>query len=155
MTDLEKMAREGYADLCSRWRAAIDKQENPEGHSLRALEDLARRAHAEGRREGLKEALAVVETRWKSKGGVKRRSLLLVEWIDSHSGRGWRPLDEIAEDCKPLYCRSVGWLVSNRNGMTMLAPHISGERNETIHVCGTGDIAIPNKMIQKVTVLRR
>ena len=106
MTDLEKMAREGYADLCSRWRAAIDKQENPEGHSLRALEDLARRAHAEGRREGLKEALAVVETRWKSKGGWHKSAHLIMDEIrsllDAGGGGGGEVSHKIGLDAPGL-----------------------------------------------------
>lgn len=83
-----------------------------------------------------------------------RRKLVLVEWADSHSGEGWRPLDEIAGAAEPIYCRSVGWLVSRRNGTTVLASSISGEGNRNVRLFGRGDIAIPNKAILKLTRLR-
>ena len=53
--------------------------------------------------------------------------LVLIEWIDSHSGNGWQPLDQLAEAAERVHCRSVGWLVSEGNGMTVLVSHISGE----------------------------
>src|SRR3990167_1987320 len=46
--------------------------------------------------------MATTTTRSK-RGG--HRLLVLVEWVDSHSGKGWRPLDEIAEGAGPVYCR--------------------------------------------------
>jgi hypothetical protein len=85
---------------------------------------------------------------------VSRRKLFLIEWVDSHSGDGWRPLDEIAGAAEPVYCRSVGWLVSRRNGTTVLVSHVSGEANGNIRLFGKGDIAIPNRAIRKMTCLR-
>lgn len=82
------------------------------------------------------------------------RKLVLIEWVDSHSGNGWQPLNEIADAAEPVYCRSVGWLVSERNGMTVLVSHISGERNGNVRLYGKGDIAIPKKAITRTTVLR-
>ena len=94
----------------------------------------------------------------KSRGMVRRaagrRKLVLVEWIDSHSGDGWQPLDEIAGAAEPVYCRSVGWLVSRRNGTTVIVSSISGEGNRNIRLFGRGDIAIPSKAILKLTCLR-
>jgi hypothetical protein len=85
-----------------------------------------------------------------------RRKLVLVDWLDSHSqaGGGWHPLDEVTENAKPVYCRSVGWLVSEDNGMKVLVPHMSGERNENVEVYGKGEIAIPKQAIIKLSVLR-
>ena len=57
---------------------------------------------------------------------MKQRKLVLVEWTDSHSGNGWQPLDEIANAAEPVYCRSVGWLVSRRNGTTGIRSYIPG-----------------------------
>lgn len=84
---------------------------------------------------------------------VQKRQLVLVEWIDSHSGRGWRDLDTIAEDTKPLSCRSVGWIAKRTKEMTMLVASLSGE-GQGIVICGTCDIAIPNAAIVKITRLR-
>jgi hypothetical protein len=91
----------------------------------------------------------------RSKAGREdARRLVLVEWVDSHSGTGWQPLDEIADAANPVFCRSVGWIVSESNGMKVLVPHISGERNENLRLFGNGDIAIPDKAIVKVTRLK-
>lgn len=80
--------------------------------------------------------------------------LVLIEWIDSHSGRGWQSLDEIKQCARLLYCRSVGWLVSENKDCKVLAPHISGEKNGDIELHGCGDLTIPKKSILKTTVLR-
>jgi len=74
--------------------------------------------------------------------------------MDSHSGNGWQPLDAIAKAAVPVYCRSVGWLVSEENGTKVLVSSISGERNGNLHLFGSGDIAIPNKAIIKLTILK-
>jgi hypothetical protein len=83
-----------------------------------------------------------------------RRKLLLIEWIDAHSGKGWQPLDEIAKAAEPVHCRSVGWLVSEGNGTTVLVSHISGEKNGNLRVFGTGDMAIPTKAIVRRSEIR-
>lgn len=83
-----------------------------------------------------------------------KRKLVLVEWVDSHSGDRWQDLDKIEEDTGPLYCRSVGWLVARRNGTTVLVPHISGEKNGNIRLCGTGEMSIPDRAITKIRRLR-
>lgn len=83
-----------------------------------------------------------------------KRKLVLIEWKDSHSGNGWRLLDEIEASAEPAYCRSVGWLIADRNGMKVLVASISGERNQNVRLFGNDDIAIPNSAIIKMTVLR-
>jgi hypothetical protein len=90
----------------------------------------------------------------KRRAAKQCRKLVLIEWIDSHSGSGWRPLDEIADAAEPVYCRSVGWLVSDDNGTKVLVANLSGERNGNLRVFGNGDIAIPNRSIVKLSVLR-
>ncbi|OGX41506.1 MAG: hypothetical protein A3C53_05065 [Omnitrophica WOR_2 bacterium RIFCSPHIGHO2_02_FULL_68_15] len=55
--------------------------------------------------------------------------LVLVEWLDSHSGRGWQDAARFAQAAEPLYCRSVGWLVAERKDCKVLVPHIAGERH--------------------------
>lgn len=79
----------------------------------------------------------------------------MVEWVDSHGGEGWQPLDSISTAGEPVYCRSVGWLVSEENGTKVLVPHISGERNDGIRPYGRGDIAIPAQAIIRMTTLRQ
>jgi len=81
------------------------------------------------------------------------KQLVLVEWVDSHSGRGWRDLDELDDVAKPLFCRSVGWLMAETEQCKVIVPHISGEENLDIMIQGCGDMAIPTKSIIKVTPL--
>lgn len=82
------------------------------------------------------------------------RKLVLVEWIDSHSGEGWRPLDQIEEAGGPVYCRSVGWLVSEEGDTKVLVSSISGERNGNLRLFGRGDIVIPKRAILRTKVIR-
>lgn len=55
------------------------------------------------------------------------RKLLLVEWLDAHSGRGWQTVDRIEEAAEPLYCRSVGWLFAEREDCIVVAPLLTGD----------------------------
>lgn len=81
--------------------------------------------------------------------------LVLIEWIDAHGRDGWRALEDIQQSCRPLNCRSVGWLVAKKNGMTLLTPSLSGTDNNKIVTNGDGHMAIPNVCIKKITVLRK
>ena len=80
--------------------------------------------------------------------------LVLVDWVDSHSGRGWRNFDELKETATPLYCRSVGWLLTETKGCFVLVPHIYAEKNGAIVHQGCGDMTIPKRAVGKITVLR-
>jgi hypothetical protein len=80
--------------------------------------------------------------------------LVLIEWLDSHAGRGWQDLARIKDASEPLYCRSVGWLVSEAGNCKVLVPHISGERNGIV-LQGSGDLTIPNQAILKMRVVER
>ena len=81
--------------------------------------------------------------------------LVLIEWIDSHSGRGWKSIEEIEETAEPLHCRSVGWLVKETKHVKVIVPHIGGEKNGNIILQGCGDLTIPTKAIIKMTTLRK
>ncbi len=81
--------------------------------------------------------------------------LVLVEWLDSHAGRGWQDIDCLRKAAEPLHCRSVGWLLEDRKDCKVLVPHLSGEKNGGIVLQGSGDLTIPSKAITKMTVLRK
>ena len=81
--------------------------------------------------------------------------LVLIEWLDAHSGRGWQTVEQLKNAAEPLYCRSVGWLVEERVDCKVIVPHISGERNGTTMLTGCGDLTIPSNAIVKLTVLRK
>lgn len=80
--------------------------------------------------------------------------LVLIEWVDSHSQRGWQPLEDLERTAEPLHCRSVGWLVSKKKDCAIIASHISGEKNGNTILQGCGDMTIPIKAIVKMTVLK-
>jgi hypothetical protein len=81
--------------------------------------------------------------------------LVLVEWLDSHAGRGWQDMTQLARAAVPLYCRSVGWLTSDGKDCKTVVPHIAGEKNGDRMMQGCGDLVIPTKAIVKMTVLRQ
>jgi len=80
--------------------------------------------------------------------------LVLVEWLDSHSGRGWQDFDQLERAAEPLYCRSVGWLVRETKECKVIVPHLSGEKNGTATLQGCGDLTIPTAAIVKTTILK-
>lgn len=84
---------------------------------------------------------------------MPKRKLVLIEWLDSHSGNGWQTLNKLEEKAEPLYCRSVGWLIAETRECKLIAPHIAGEQNGDIMLQGCGDMVIPTKAIVKVTTL--
>lgn len=86
---------------------------------------------------------------------AKRNSLVLVEWLDSHAGRGWQDFDRLNQPTAPLYCRSVGWLVSESKDCKTIVPHIAGEKDGDRMMQGCGDLVIPTKAIVKMTVLQK
>jgi hypothetical protein len=85
---------------------------------------------------------------------MRADELVLVEWIDSHSGKDWQPLDEIAKAARPVRCRSVGWLVSQENQTTVLVAHLAGEGDGDLRTYGCGDMAIPTGAIVRMVHLR-
>jgi len=80
--------------------------------------------------------------------------LVLIEWMDSHTGRGWQSLQEITNANNTITCRSVGWLVSENKTCKVIVPHISGEKDGVVPY-GCGDISIPASSITKFEVLRK
>ena len=81
--------------------------------------------------------------------------LVLVEWVDSHAGRGWRSFDEFPKVAHPLYCQSVGWLVFDNEECKVIVPHIGGEKDGDAMLQGCGDLVIPTAAIKKTTVSRK
>ncbi len=82
------------------------------------------------------------------------RQLVLVEWLDSHSGRGWQDFEGFKRVAEPLYCQSVGWLVEETKECKVIVPHIAGERNGDIMLQGCGDLTIPAKAILRIRPLK-
>ncbi len=81
--------------------------------------------------------------------------LVIVEWLDSHSGRGWQSPDSLQRAAEPLYCQSVGWLFADNKKCKVIVPHIGGQRGGDEMMQGCGDLTIPTASIVKMTTLRR
>jgi len=81
--------------------------------------------------------------------------LVLIEWVDAHSGRGWQPIERIAQANEPLYCLSVGWLVSETRDCKVLVPHLGGDKNGRVILLGCGDLTIPTSSIVRMNILRQ
>lgn len=82
--------------------------------------------------------------------------LVLVDWIDSHSGRGWRNLDDIDRGAEPLLCRSVGWLSMETDEVLLLIPHLAGEgQSVEIILQGCGEMCIPKSCVRRFVELMR
>lgn len=81
--------------------------------------------------------------------------LVLIEWLDSHAGRGWQDTERIKQAAEPLYCRSVGWLIADNKDCKVLVPHLAGERHGEAALQGCGDLTIPTTAVVRLTVLRR
>lgn len=81
--------------------------------------------------------------------------LVMIDWVDSHSSGGWKPLPEIEKDCEPLLCRSVGWLLCEKNEHVVLVPHLSGmdDEDSVTLTCGSGYKIIPVVAIKDRKVL--
>lgn len=78
--------------------------------------------------------------------------LVQIDWFDSHAGEGWQSLGDLREANKPVRCRSVGWLVSEKNGHKTIVAHLSG--GDGIAPYGRGDMTIPNTCITTMKMLR-
>lgn len=78
--------------------------------------------------------------------------MVLVDWVDSHSDGGWKPLSEIKKDAllkDRLNCQSVGYLILETKDFVLLAmsltiPMPKEEQNftETMQIpkCSIGSI---------------
>ena len=83
--------------------------------------------------------------------------LVMIEWLDaSNHSANWHWLDDLAKS-SPLKCHSVGWLISDKNGAKTLVAHISELEKEPKGLDdfrGTGDMIIPDDMIQNMWILK-
>ena len=74
--------------------------------------------------------------------------MVRVEWLDSWSEHGWRPVSEGAE-LGPDHCVSVGFLINDAPDRLVLAHSVSTEIQNA-----AGWLTIPKVAITKQTMLR-
>jgi hypothetical protein len=79
--------------------------------------------------------------------------LVLIEWLDSASGSGWRSLDTIKSQPGALFCSSVGWVVDEAEEYVSLVSHLAREPKQDTPHQGCGDMTIPRPAIQRVVDL--
>ena len=75
--------------------------------------------------------------------------LVVVDWVDSFSGRGWQDMDALAGRREALVCRSSGWVVFENSDIITLASTVSNQEPYT--PTATGDITIPKGCIRRIT----
>jgi hypothetical protein len=76
-----------------------------------------------------------------------------VRWIDSFGvSPGWGSLDP--ENCKPIYCESVGYVIFEDDEIVTVAPHrtLPHPSQPENHYCG--DMTIPKVSIMERRELR-
>lgn len=80
--------------------------------------------------------------------------LAFVEWIDSASSAtpGWKPLEQVESEGRPLPCRSVGWIAREDAESITLVPHLSGD-GERSAIYGKGELGIPRCAILTLNIL--
>jgi len=78
--------------------------------------------------------------------------LVLVEWMDSYTdNKSWHPLDDKIE--MPAICKSVGYLVADKEKVKIIYPHIAIE-DEWTNEAGKGSIIIPTISIVSMKELK-
>jgi len=77
--------------------------------------------------------------------------LVIVDWVDSTAGEGWKTLREMKGAENGLTCRSVGWILKESKECLVIVPHIAGESLDDPQFQVRGDMSIPKRCILKVT----
>ena len=76
--------------------------------------------------------------------------VVIIEWLDScGAGSRWQFLEDY-EDPKPLKCRSIGWLVQDREDCKVIVPHLSMDAKDSQRQ-GCGEMTIPTRSIILIT----
>ena len=79
--------------------------------------------------------------------------LVIVDWIDSCSSRGWVE-KEALQTSIPLPCRSVGWVIKEDKECIVLIAHLSDVTDDGNFGQGNGDITIPRAVIKQVVEVK-
>ena len=82
--------------------------------------------------------------------------LVIIEWIDAHGGGSWQGKADLEESCHGYRCRTVGWLICEKNGYVVTAANIldlAHKDMEDYTLRGGNSMSIPKKCITKMTVL--
>jgi hypothetical protein len=76
--------------------------------------------------------------------------LVYIEWVDCHSGREWKSIEDLKEECECLHIKSVGWLVKETKENILIVPTVYNEEIcPNIRMFGRGDFVIPKCSIKK------
>jgi len=81
-----------------------------------------------------------------------KRELVIVNWVDPSSCRGWQKISDL-EESGPMVCWSVGWILRKNKEILILVSHIAGEIDDKCETIGTGDMAIPRKSVISICKL--
>ncbi|WP_019558524.1 hypothetical protein [Thioalkalivibrio sp. ALE12] len=80
------------------------------------------------------------------------RTIEIVTWLDSYgAGPGWTDINDL--EATPTRVTSVGVVVAERNGVLVIAPHVTEGPDGAKHICG--EMHIPrNAVVSRVVVNR-
>lgn len=84
---------------------------------------------------------------------LKINDLVIVEWLDSHAGKGWQSKEQLDSAAQIVVCKSVGFLYHRDRICTVIVPHLSDVSEESFGF-GLGDMSIPAKAILRIRRLK-
>lgn len=76
-------------------------------------------------------------------------NLILIEWLDPASAMdsGWKDIEELKEQARPVMMKSVGWVLDETEEYLLLAAHIGSDQCD-------GDLVVPRSCVVRVEILR-
>ena len=86
---------------------------------------------------------------------VSKLRLVRIDWVDSHSSRGWQQIEDIGEARGGLHCSSVGWLLAEGKETVTIAAHLGLSNDRRTVTQGHSDMTIPRVAITKMRFLVR
>jgi hypothetical protein len=82
--------------------------------------------------------------------------LVLIEWVDAHSGRSmsWTDYEQMTSDhALLLHCVSVGWLLHDGEDCKVIVPHHYAMPGGEPVDRGCGQMSIPTVAVQRMVEL--
>ena len=79
--------------------------------------------------------------------------LVIVDWVDACSNRGWVDKDTL-QTSTLLPCRSVGWLLKEDKECIVLVAHTSDTTEDGDFRQGNGDITIPKSTVKRIIKIK-
>lgn len=79
--------------------------------------------------------------------------LVMVEWYDSHNTGEWETFEDLETRCNVLLCKSIGWLVAEKNNAKLIVSHLNEGKKQGVISHGCGYMVIPDVAIKEMWIL--